>query len=130
MPLRKNPDTSNEAYRSLDPTELSDIYRSILSSLSKLGEATFEDLAAHMKVDKSRVWKRMSELDKMELVYRPGNKRLLKSGRSGYTWMLTKEGQPKTEYAEKILKGETVSDISKKMQKTINTPLATQLSFI
>ncbi len=42
----------------------------------------------------------MSELERMELVYRPGNKRLLKSNRNGFTWMLRnpeKTEQPKTE---------------------------------
>lgn len=106
------PETSKEAYRSLVPAELNEIYRQILKGLSEINEATFEELAAHIKVDKSRVWKRMSELERMELVYRPGNKRLLKSGRNGFTWMLRnsprtdkellKSTKPITEYAKNI----------------------------
>jgi len=96
MSERKNPETSLEAYRSLDIQQLNETYRLILGALGELGEGTFEDIAAKMKVDKSRVWKRMSELERMELVYRPGNKRLLKSGRNGYTWMLRNSVLPKT----------------------------------
>lgn len=95
---RNNPSTSTEAYHSLVPAEMQEIYRLILSALSVLNEATFEEIAAHMRVDKSRVWKRLSELDRMELIYRPGNKRPLKSGRSGFTWMLRNSATPKTDH--------------------------------
>lgn len=99
MSNRKQPETSLEAYRSLDLKELNETYRDILKSLGELGEGTFEEIAAHMKVDKSRVWKRMSELEKMELVYRPGKKKLLKSNRNGYVWVLRLAATPKT-YSE------------------------------
>ncbi len=93
----KVPETSLEAYRSIDIKTLSEIYHDILKSLGILGEATFEEISANLRIDKSRVWKRMSELERMELVYRPGNKRLLKSGRNGYTWMLRTAATVKTE---------------------------------
>ena len=105
MSERKNPETSNEAYRSLKVSELNETYRLILSALSVLGEGTFEDISAYLKVDKSRIWKRMSELERMQLVYRPGNKRLLKSGRNGFTWCLTSNSLPKTEEGNPYKKG-------------------------
>lgn len=85
--MKKLQETSLEAYRSLDPRQMQDIYRQVLVALDELGEATFEELAANLKVSPARVWKRLSEMAKMELIYRPGNKRKLKSGRMGFTWM-------------------------------------------
>lgn len=116
MSERKNPETSIAAYKSLDVTQLTQMYKDIISALTVIGEGTFEDVAAHLKVDKARVWKRMSELERMELVYRPGNKRVLKSGRSGFTWMLRIAATPKVEKAtERSPKGESVGDFSKKI---------------
>lgn len=109
---RKQPATSIDAYKSLDIASLNEIYRWIIQSLSGLGEATFEEIAADLRIDKSRVWKRMSELERMELVYRPGNKRLLKSGRNGYTWMLTNSANPKTEKEITYRKGEKSATIT------------------
>lgn len=107
--------TSIEAWRSLDPTQIAEIYRGILYALGIMGNATFEEIAAHMKVDKSRVWKRMSELERMKLVYRPGFKKPLKSGRLGYEWALT--NTITTEVGLKELKSSsTVQDHSRKIQ--------------
>jgi len=95
--MRKMPETSIDAYRSLDPRELNETYRHILHALDEIGEGTFEDIAAFLKLNPSRIWKRMSELAKMELIYRPGNKKVLKSGRSGFTWMKTSPSRTKEE---------------------------------
>lgn len=114
---KKLPETSIEAYRSLDVAILNDRYKSILGSLSELGESTFEEISSKMKVEKSIVWRRLSELHKMGLIYRPGNKRVLKSGRCGFTWMLTTEATPKTEHQGNIYKPgtKTASDFSKQI---------------
>lgn len=116
MTKKQVPETSREAFHSLDPIQLAEIYRKILWGLSQLGEATFEELAVAIKEPKERVWKRMSELRDKGLIYRPGNKRMLRSNRMGYTWMLTKEGLPTTSKAEKALSGKTVADYSKSIQ--------------
>jgi predicted transcriptional regulator len=117
--MRKSnvPETSKEAYKSLDPARLRESYKKILLALSELGSGTFEDISKKMKVDKSVVWKRLSELHQMELIYRPGEKKLLKSGRNGYVWSLTTKGMPKTENEMKALKGKpTVADHSRQIQ--------------
>lgn len=94
---RQNPETSNDAFKSLDPRSLQEIYRQILLALDELGEADFEMIAAFIHVAPARVWKRLSEMGKMELIYRPGNKRKLKSGRMGFTWMRTIPARTKQE---------------------------------
>lgn len=97
---RKLPETSIDAYKSLDPRDLNETYRQILYALDNIGEGTFEDISSFLKVDKSKVWKRLSELNKMELIYRPGNKKLLKSGKQGYTWMKGQPSKTDTQAAE------------------------------
>ena len=93
--MKKLPETSIAAYQSLDPRELNETYRQILYALDEIGEGTFEDIAAFLKLNPARVWKRMSELSKMELIHRPGKKKKLKSGRFGYTWMRTSPSKTK-----------------------------------
>jgi hypothetical protein len=117
MSKRKVPSTSVEAWRSIDPAQLAQIYTGILYALGVMYKATFEEIAAHMKVNKDRVWKRMSELERMKLVYRPGSKKLLKSGRQGYEWSLTSHMIVTTDKAQKALKGKpTVIDHSRNIQ--------------
>src|SRR5687768_17302738 len=113
MTKRKIPETSKEAYNSLQPDDIREMYRKIMVALSAIGKGTFEDIAAKMKVERERVWKRLSEMQEMGLIYRPGSKKILKSGRNGFEWALTGTHLPKTEAAEKALKGKSVSDFSK-----------------
>ena len=115
MKKKLPPETSCEAFHSLDPTQLAEIYRKIISALSVLGEATSQETAAYLKIDHSRIWKRHSELEKTGLIYRPGNKRPLRSGRMGFTYMLTKEGLPTTMAHEKALTGKSIVDYSRKL---------------
>jgi len=127
MKKKKLPETSVEAWRSIDPTQLAQIYRGILYALGIMNKATFEEIAAHMKVDKSRVWKRMSELERMKLVHRPGSKKLLRSGRMGYEWALTSQVMPKTDKEVNDLKNtSTVQDYSRKIESISKTITAQQ----
>jgi hypothetical protein len=114
---RKIIDTSKEAFNSLDPSQLAEIYRNILYALAKLRYATTEEVAAFLKIDHSKCWKRFSELERQELIYRPGIKKILKSGRMGHTWGLRDKAIPKTEDELKALKGmPTIQDISRNIQ--------------
>lgn len=128
MARKRLPQTSIDAYHSLDPELLTDRYKKILMSLSVLGEATSEEIAAHAKLDNSKVWKRMSELEKDEygaMVYKPGNKRQLKSGRFGYTYMLTAAATPKTIAEKNIYKSKekTAGDYASNLiNKSFNAP--------
>lgn len=117
--MRKSnvPSTSKEAYKSLDPAKLRDIYKRILLALSELGGGTFEDIAQKMKVDKSVVWKRLSELERASIIYRPGAKKKLKSGRSGFVWMpLPLIGISSIIEDAKLKSTQTVQDHSRNIQ--------------
>ena len=110
------PSTSLEAFKSLDPAQLNETYRKILYALAQMGESTSQEIAAYLKIDHSRIWKRTSELERMELIYKPGTKRLLKSGRMGYCYRLKGAAIPITLQHIKALKGPTVADHSRKIQ--------------
>jgi predicted transcriptional regulator len=94
--MRKSnvPSTSKEALESLDPETMRDIYKRILWALSQIGEGHYEDIAIALKEKESRVWKRLKELSDMNLIYRTENKKVLSSGRKGYTWKATLQGSP------------------------------------
>jgi len=115
MAKKQIPDTSIEAYKSLNPDEIRGTYRDIMIALSALIKGTFEDIAAYLGEDKSKIWKRLSEMERMGLIFRPGSKKILKSGRQGYEWALTSNYIPKTEAAEKALKGDAIVDYSRKL---------------
>lgn len=88
------PDTSKEAYRSLDPEKIRDIYKRILWALSQIREGHYEDISIALKEKESRIWKRLKEMSDMGLIYRTENKKVLSSGCKGYTWKATLKSSP------------------------------------
>jgi predicted transcriptional regulator len=104
MSKRKNPETSIEAYQSLDPDSIRDIYKRILWALSQINEGTYECISHALKEKDSKIWKRLKEMQDIGLIYRTENKKVLSSGRKGYTWKATLKGSP------------TVQDHSREMQ--------------
>lgn len=122
--MRKSnvPETSKEAYKSLDPAKLRDSYKQIVLALSELGSGTFEDIAKKMKVDKSVVWKRLSELERANILYRPGTKKTLKSGRSGFVWMILSLDNISSLIEDAKLKStQTIQDHSRNIQAIANS---------
>jgi hypothetical protein len=117
MAKRKNPETSNEAYRSLKQSEIQELYEKILWGLGQIGEGTFEEIAVAIREPRERIWRRMKELMDNHKVYRPGNKRPLKSNRLGYTWRLVGD-EPTAPVTEKSLPGKSVADYSKQILQT------------
>lgn len=131
--MRKSnvPETSKEAYKSLDPVKLNDSYKRIVLALSELGSGTFEDIAKKMKVDKSVVWKRLSELERANILYRLGTKKKLKSGRLGYVWMiLSLDGIASLIEEAKLKSTPTIQDHSRNIQAIADSkPLQTNQLF-
>lgn len=121
MKKSKIAETSLEAYRSLNPATLSDTYKKIILALTELGSGTFEDISKKMKVEKSVVWKRLSELERSGILYRPGTKKTLKSGRSGFVWMiLSLDGVASIIEEAKLKSTPTVQDHSRNIQAIAN----------
>jgi len=102
--MRTNPDTSIEAYRSLQPENIREVYQKIINALSVLKAAHTEDIAAFLKVEHCIIHKRVSEMERKGILYKPGAKKKMKSGRRAYVWSLTKPLQSTAKIEVKIIK--------------------------
>lgn len=101
--MSKNiPQTSKDAYKSLDPDKINEIHKRILDALKIIGKGHYEDIAKAAKADAGRVWKRLSELHKGGLIERTGERKALSSGRDGFVWTLTEKGQPVAKVTERF----------------------------
>jgi predicted transcriptional regulator len=112
---RNNPETSLEAYRSLKAENIREIYRKILEGLETLPEGTTEQIAAHIGLKHETIWRRFSELADMGLIYRPGHKLPLSSGRNGYVWALKRQETPLPEPKE--LPGKPIETYARNIQE-------------
>jgi predicted transcriptional regulator len=116
MSRKKMPTTSLDAYKSLQPDQVRAIYSKIIDALKVLGMASTEQIALHLTLEHAKVNKRVSEMEKLEMIYRPGTRVPTKSGRTAYQWCL-RNNQPITNKSEKALPGKGISDFSKEILK-------------
>lgn len=112
MSNKSMPKTSRDAFHSLDPAKINEIHKKILAALEVLGVGTFEDVAEYLHLDRERIWRRMAELGSAHLIHRPGERKIMKSGRQGMVWKL---GDHPDAVAKKkrIKKEKTVADYSR-----------------
>lgn len=111
---KKYIETSIEAFKSLQSKDLEQTYIGILSALSVIKIGTFEDIAKQMKSKPDKIWKRLSELHgKYMMIYRPGDKKKLKSGRDGFVWSLSSLGEEVIGDSVSVLPGKTIADYSR-----------------
>jgi len=83
------PQTSHDAYQSVDGKMLADHYQRILQAIKRLDIGIYEQIADEAGFpDKNQVSRRLKELEVMELVYKPGTKGLTKSNRQAYHYKL------------------------------------------
>lgn len=77
MPMtQKLPETSLAAYRSVNSEMINSHHSKIISAL-KLAKngLIYEQIAAQLKLDKHQVGRRVSELERMQVIYKTGEKR-------------------------------------------------------
>ena len=86
--MKKLPSTSIDAFKQLHPEMLAEHHAKIISGLQKLKSGTYEELAAHLTLDKAQVGRRLSELERMELIYKNGRKKPTGSGRGAFVYFL------------------------------------------
>ena len=90
---RKLPETSHEANKEMTYDLKLNHKKQIVLALKILKKATFEEIANHLNWDdKNRVARRLLELERDQLIYKPGEKRLTKYGRNAYVYSLISNG--------------------------------------
>jgi len=111
MSNRKLPETSIEAFQSLQDSEVKKTYLDIIWALSVIKQGTYEDISRFLKCKPDKIWKRLNEIGgkKYNLIHRPGEKRALKSGRKGYVWALNQD----TPVPTKTIPGKSIADFSR-----------------
>src|ERR1700761_9693492 len=103
---RKNPATSKDAYESLDPENIREVYKKIVAALREIKQGTYEDIANKIRLKPEQVWKRMSEAHRLGFVERTGKRKKMASGREGFIWVAT----DKLPFTESAFPGKTISD--------------------
>lgn len=98
--IQKQPETSLAAYHSLTTDKLRKEHLLIIAALEKLGKGNYEQIASLSKLDKTEVGRRLSDLVKKGIIYRPGTKSVLKSLCKGYDFCLT--NPPKVDQPAKL----------------------------
>lgn len=128
MGKRTKISTSQDAYKSLDPEKTRAMYAKIVKALEIIGPATYEELATYMREKPERVWKRLSEAGRLNLIHRPGDRKIMSSGRQGFVWSVGPSPEP-VKKKERVMKGRTVSDFSKAINQVKNSPHITERLF-
>jgi hypothetical protein len=89
--MRNNPDTSTKAYYSIKNEARENHQSKIIEALKFLGSATYEEISSFLKWDdKNRAARRLAELERLQIVFKPGEKKKTKSGRDAYVYKLMK----------------------------------------
>lgn len=112
MIKKQVPYTSKEAFKSLEPDKIRLMYKKILTALQDAGLATYEEVAILLNEKPERIWKRLPEMLKLGLVHRPGERKVMSSGRQGFVWKVG-PGTDVTKQRKKVMKGPTVAQFAK-----------------
>lgn len=102
------PETSKEAYYSLDHDSIDTLHRHILTALAEMGQGTSEQVSTHTGIAHARLWKRFSELERDEKIYNTKIKHKNKSGRNAFQYAL-RGSETKLPETEKTLEGNNVN---------------------
>lgn len=117
MSKRKLPETSLEAWRSITPEQLSDHHAKILTALSELKKASAEQISTHTNLHYWQITRRMSELERKQLIYKTGAKVATRTGRSAAVYALCKPEEIPVKETVSVLPGKSISDYSKEISK-------------
>jgi len=79
---------SIDAHESIKPSKES-IYIKIKSALQVIEKGTFREIAKQANLQDMQVWKRLSEMERMNIISNVSDKRCEISGRSCSVWTLT-----------------------------------------
>lgn len=116
--------TSLEAYRNLNPDSVEAIKKLIIETLKVIGSGSSHQIADYCGKSEDKIRKRLSELGKDNLIWKPGHRVPTKSGNTAYVWTLRGDNQPKTDKEETYKKGkpDTVTYANKILSLTNKQP--------
>lgn len=84
------PETSHEAFDLMTKPLISNHQQQIIHALKQLKKATFEEIAIFLDWDdKNRAARRLSEMEREQIIYKTGEKRKTKYGRNAFVYCLT-----------------------------------------
>ena len=85
----KHPETSHEAWNSVKDTPmLSDHHNKIIEGLTKIGNGYYEEIALASNLTNEQCHKRLSELERLGLIEKDGNKKKTSSGRNAFCYRI------------------------------------------
>ncbi len=113
----KVPITSLEAYKSQDQSHISKQYDKIILALKSLKAASAEQIANYLNMQHVQINRRMSEMERLQMVWKPGTKVPTNTGRSAFCWQLSSETTIHPAPIEKAMKGKTVAHFAKNIQQ-------------
>ncbi len=115
--------TSLEAYRSLNPDSVAAIKKLIIETLKVIGSGSSHQIADYCGKSEDKIRKRLSELEREELIWKPGHRVPTKSGNTAYVWTLRGDNQPKTDKQENVFREKTTfTDHTKKIADLTKQP--------
>lgn len=93
---RQLPSTSHDAYAQAKPM-ISSHHAKILEALKVLGSETAEGIAKYLGMEHSQINRRVSEMERLQMIYKPGTKKNTKTGRQAFVWCICDKSLPKTD---------------------------------
>lgn len=116
MSKKKLPDTSIAAYKEAEPL-IEPHHINIVRALRRLKSGIYEEIAAASGMEKNQVGRRLKELEEMEIVFKPGRKKMTSKGRYAYEYELTNKGISISVGVEPMPESSTTEDIKKRKEK-------------
>lgn len=102
---RKLPITSLEANKAAVPEMRQQHHQKIIDALRELKVGTYEQISTKAGLDRHQVGRRLNELEKIQVVYKPGLQLATKSGRMAFVYALTSTPiQTPQQFAETVIK--------------------------
>lgn len=95
--MRKQPQTSKEAFLSVSLEMKNKHYGQILKALKELGSGNYEDIALFLGLEPTQVGRRLKEMRDNKLLFISGLKKPTKKGRAAFVHYIMGSSQPKTE---------------------------------
>ena len=121
MGKRKNPDTSQAAYASLDIVKIHKTHMAIARALEALGKGNYESIANYLNEPEQKIWKRINECIKAKLIHDTGERTMTKSGHPCRVYApgpATKEA----EHKKRVMKGKSIPEFAKAINQVKPSP--------